>query len=142
MQSHGSAACDPRVPDDGAEGAPCRVEQEVTAPRALPGEDGFRTAGVVRHQHVGVEQISMDQVAALGAGFDQVAKARLAGQTEGVDLAFPAEGCPPAGNPLARVYVEPLRQPTAPGEVATSGLPVPTNRQVRACRHIEQRCQR
>ena len=38
--------CDPRVPDGRAEGAPCRVEEEVTARRALPGEDSVRTAGV------------------------------------------------------------------------------------------------
>jgi hypothetical protein len=47
--------CDPRVPDGRAEGAPGRVEQEVTAQRALPGEDGVRTAGVFSNQHVGVE---------------------------------------------------------------------------------------
>ncbi len=60
--------CDPRVPDGRAEGAPGRVEQEVTAQRALPGEDGVRTAGVFSNQDVGVEQISVDQVTSLGTG--------------------------------------------------------------------------
>ena len=94
--------CDPRVPDGRAEGAPCRVEQEVTAQRALPGEDGVRTAGVFGNQHVGVEQVSVDQVASLGAGFDQGADACFAGPVDAVDLDLPDDGCPPAVNLLAR----------------------------------------
>ncbi len=61
---------DPRVPRS-PETAPGGVEEEVAAYRALPGEHGLDPAGVRAHQHVGVQQVAVDQVPALRAGIDQ-----------------------------------------------------------------------
>jgi imidazolonepropionase-like amidohydrolase len=55
----------------GQETAPGGVEKEVAAHRALPGEHRLDLADVWAHQHVGVQQVAVDQVPALRAGIDQ-----------------------------------------------------------------------
>jgi hypothetical protein len=61
---------DPRVPRR-PETAPGGVEEEVAAHRALPGEHRLDPAGVRTHQHVAMQEITVDQVPALRAGIHQ-----------------------------------------------------------------------
>ena len=55
---------DPRVPRR-PETAPGGIEEEVAAHRALPGKHRLDPAGVRTHQHVAVQEITVDQVPAL-----------------------------------------------------------------------------
>ena len=59
---------DPRVEHRPPDTAPCGVVEEVTADRALPGKHRLNLAAVRTHQHVAVQEITVDEVAALGAG--------------------------------------------------------------------------
>lgn len=54
-------------PVSSPEGAPRHIVEKVTTHRALPGEDRGDSGGIIRDQHVLVQQVAVDQVSSLGA---------------------------------------------------------------------------
>jgi len=86
-----------------------------------------------------MEEVPVDQVTPLGAGFDEVADACLTGPEDPVGLALSGKGCPPVVNLRVRVVHEALGEPAPPGRVAPRWPPVPADRQVRALRHPVER---
>src|SRR3954447_4418613 len=62
---------DPRVEHRPPDTAPGGVVEEVPAQRTLPGKHRSDPATVRTHQHVGVQEIAVDEIAALGAGREQ-----------------------------------------------------------------------
>jgi hypothetical protein len=108
---------DPRVPDGRAEGAPAVSNWKSPRSEHFQEKTAFGRPAFFSNQHVGVEQISVDQVASLGTGVDQVADTCFSGPADAIDTAVNGKGCPPAVNLLARVVCEPLRKASP----ATSG---------------------
>ena len=65
----------PGAPD----GAPRDIEEEVTAHRTLPREDGRHAGGIIRDQDVLMEQVAVDEIPTLRACGQELFDPRFAG---------------------------------------------------------------